>query len=111
MDFYEIFVRSPVNGAAQSMLSSSAGVERDVSDDELKYLIGRLDRKRVIIKSKLGIKSKAQARNLMYKSGKGYRTYRQALQPRIVDEFRRSGLAIRKLNNELARRAIIEATL
>lgn len=104
IDFYEVFVRTPVNGSAAKMLSSSDIIEEDITNDELNYLISRLVRKRRLLNQAIGVKTKAQRKNLKLKMNKGLETYRGALFPRSVDEWKRNGLAILKLNKELMSR-------
>jgi len=104
MDFYEIFVRSPINRSARNMLSASAECEKEISTDELKYLISRLHRKRKLLNLAIGIKTKAQRKNLALKLNQGVRTYRDALNPRGVDEWSRNGKAIERLCDELGAR-------
>ena len=104
MNFYEVFVRSPVNRQAAGMLSSSKQIEADIGRDELIYLIQRLERKRRLLSKAIGVTTGAQRRNLMWKINKGKKTYRSSLHPRGVEEWRRNGLAINRLKLELARR-------
>ena len=106
MDFYEIFVRSPVNGSARNMLTYKEHVETDIQKDELVYLIGRLERKRRLLNKALGITSKAQRKNLMRKIGKNRMSIRQRENPRGVEEWYRNGIAIRRLCDELSSRKI-----
>lgn len=106
MDFYEIFVRSPINGSARNMITYKQSVERDIQKDELVYLIARLERKRRLLNKALGITSKAQRKNLMYRIGKKRPTMRTVHNPRGVDEWYRNGIAIRRLCDELAARKI-----
>ena len=104
MDFYEIFVRSPVNGSAAKMMSFADGVEKDIDRDELAFLLRRLHRKRRLLNKAIGVDTNAKRKNLTYKLNQAKNTYRQALNPRGVDEWRRNGQSIRRLNNELESR-------
>ena len=104
MDFYEVFVRAPVNGSAASLLSASSRIEEEISREDLIFLIQRLHRKRRLLNRAIGIKTKAQRKNLMYKINNGKRTQREKASSRGVDEWRRNGFAIARLTTELARR-------
>lgn len=109
MDFYEVFVRSPISGSAAKMLSGSIFEESEISHEDLVFLLGRLQRKRKLLKNRLGIKSNAQKKNLTWKTNKGCRTYRNALQPRAVQEYIRTGQAMKILNDEFARRKVVNS--
>ncbi|MCP4991946.1 MAG: hypothetical protein GY928_39615, partial [Colwellia sp.] len=97
--------RTPVNGSANAMLIGGTDLPKvNATEEELRYLINRLERKRKLLNSALGITTKAQRKNLMYKMNKGVRNYRNEIQPRIVDEYRRNGYAIHRLAQELSTR-------
>jgi hypothetical protein len=104
MNFYEVFVRAPANGQAAGVLKAATGVEADIDRDELVFLIERLERKRRLLNKAIGITTKAQRKNLMTKINKGHRNCRSAIHPRGVDEWRRNGLALKRLHDELAAR-------
>ena len=104
LNFYDVFVRSPVGGAAQNLLSGRRHIEKDIDNEELNYLVTRLQRKRKLLNNALHITSKAQKKNLLYKINKGVRTYRSSALPRMVDEWVRNGKSIEILNKEFARR-------
>ena len=106
MDFYEIFVRAPVNGSARNMLVAADDIEKEISDDELKHLIERLLRKRSLLNKALGLTTKAQRRNLAYKLSTKRKSQRQKHNPRGVDEWQRNGQSIQRLSRELECRKV-----
>ena len=101
MDFYEIFVRTPVNGTAARMLTSGEVSKESIDRYEVIYLIERLMRKRRLLNKAIGIKTKAQRKNLMYRINKGKACIRTRTNPRGVDEWERNGRAIHILSKEL----------
>jgi len=103
MDFEEVFLRHPVNKAAAMMLSGKHDVS-EVTKEEILYILGTLKRKRELLNKAIGVTSKAMRKNLRWKLNKGISSYRNALRPRIVDEWSRNGEAIQTLMNELKRR-------
>ncbi len=104
MNFYDVFVRSPINRTAAIVAAPAYGLEKDISTDDIKFLIGRLRRKRRLLDRAIGIATDRQRKNMMYKLNKGRRTYRGALNPRGIDEWVRNGAAIQVLNKELQSR-------
>ena len=106
MDFYEIFVRAPVNSSARNMLVAADDIEKEISDDELKHLVERLIRKRRLLNRAIGITTKAQRKNLTYKLNHKRRTHRERFNPRGVDEWQRNGQSIQRLMRELECRKV-----
>lgn len=94
-------VSSPVNAAAAKAAAGTWAEVTEINIEDLIYLLGRLERKQRLLKLRIGIKTKAQHKNLKLKINKGLRTYRQSLQPRIVDEYVANGDAIRNLQLRL----------
>lgn len=101
MDFYEVFVRSPVNRSAGAMLSGKDNVEKEIQFDELRYLISRLQRKRKMLDYRLGVKKKNTRKNLMYKISHDISFLRTASNKEILQEWARNGQAIERLSREL----------
>ena len=104
MNLDAIFVRSPINRLAATVTSQRRVAVQDepLSREELAYIVQRLTRKLRLLKEVLGIKSKAQHRNLVWKTNKGIRNYRAEKEPRAVIEYKRVGEEIQRMNAELA---------
>ena len=90
------------------MLSASKVDDGDMTTDEIKYLMERLQRKRSLLNKAIGIESKAQRKNLMWRinQGRGHKTDRIKINARAVHEWRTNGLSIQRLNRELQKRRI-----
>jgi len=99
-----ILLRSPINTAAYRVTSQRgcATVDADLTRDELKALINRLKRKLRLLKLVLGISSRAQHKNTIYKYNRQIPQFRQAREPRALDEYVRVGRAIQRLKAELS---------
>ena len=59
-DFYDIYVRTPVNGTAARAISFSHAEEIDITTDEIKHILKRLHRKRKLLNTAIGITTKAK---------------------------------------------------
>lgn len=104
MNFYDVYVRTPVNKQAGKILNGKTLVESDISMQEMNYLVARLARKRKLLNKAIGITNKRQSKNLKRKlSGHGY-SIRKKINPRAVDEWYRNGQAIQVLVREIAER-------
>ena len=103
-DLYDIYVRTPINGTTARAISFSYAEETEITTDDIKYILKRLQRKRKLLNTAIGITTKAQKRNLRYKISKGQITVRGRYNSRGVDEWVRNGDAIFSLTRELTRR-------
>ena len=94
---------SPINRQAAMVTSQSGCDENDkpLTKLEIVHLVDRLKRKHRLLKMVLGIKTKAQHRNLMYKYNKRLPQYRQRDEPRAFTEYIRVGRDIQRLVIEL----------
>lgn len=99
MDYRDLPAMVPVNGRAASVVSQR-GIESDkpLSREELIEIVARLERKSRLLKLVLHIKTKAQHKNLMWKTNKGHRTVRSAAEPRSVKEYKRVGLELQRMH-------------
>lgn len=104
MDLHALLVRAPVNRLAASVVSSrrQAGADAPLSREELAYLIERLTRKHRLLKAVLGIRTKRQHANLMYKHAKGIPQFRRAKEPRAFVEYVAIGQNIQRLVQQAA---------
>ncbi len=95
----------PVNRQAAIVTRQAGCVEEDtdLTKPELVWLVDRLRRKHRLLKHVLGIKTKAQHTNLMYKYNKRIPQYRQRDEPRAMAEYIRCGKEMKRLIDELAR--------
>lgn len=104
LDLHAILVRAPVNRLAAAVVSQrrSAKADEPLKREELIYLISRLERKHRLLKQVLGVKTKAQHVNLMYKHKKRLPQFRQKREPRAFLEYVALGQHIQRLVRELA---------
>lgn len=99
----QILYATPVNKQTAIVVSQSGCVDSDkpLTKPELVYLVDRLKRKHRLLKSVLGIKTKAQHTNLMYKFNKKLPQFRYRDEPRSFIEYIRVGKDIQRLVKEL----------
>jgi P2-related tail formation protein len=93
----------PVNHTAARVVGRRRGLEEPstMTREELIDLMKRLERKLRLLKVVLGIDTKAKHRNLLYKTGKGMRTYRGSANSRTVEEYIRIGHEMQRMNRTL----------
>lgn len=99
----KILYATPVNKKTAIVVSQSGCVKSDepLTKSELVYLVDRLKRKHRLLKVVLGIKTKAQHTNLMYKFNKKLPQFRYRDEPRAFIEYVRVGQDIKRLVGEL----------
>ena len=99
MDYRDLPAMRPINGRAAGAVSQhGCATETDLSKSELLEIVVRLQRKSRLLKAVLNITNRAQHKNLMWKSNKGFKSDRFKADPRSVVEYRRVGLEIQRLN-------------
>lgn len=106
MDLHAILIRAPVNRLAASVVSQRRAAREDtpLNREELIYLVDRLARKRRLLEAVLGIKTRSQRSNLMYKHKRRLPQFRQAQEPRAFTEYIVVGREMQRLIVELAER-------
>ena len=104
MDWADLSLRSPINRQARRVTSQAGvrAVDAPLNADEIKPLLARLERKHKLLKHILGVRTKAQHKNLCWKYNKRIPQFRQTTEPRAFLEYVRVGRAIQILTNELA---------
>jgi hypothetical protein len=117
MNIDAILTSSPINQTAARVVSRRRGIEEATSmaREELVALKDRLERKQRLLKRVLGITTKAQHKNLLYRmnTGRMMLTERGKREPRSALEYKLVGEQIWRLNERLCemraeRRAIAE---
>jgi hypothetical protein len=98
-----VLASAPINGTAASVVAQSRAPasQGDMGPDEIKAIIDRLVRKQRLLKRVLGISSKAQHKNLMYRMNSVRRAVgvtRFQGNPRSAVEYKRLGIEINRLN-------------
>lgn len=102
MNYQDFAAMVPVNGRAARVVSQKGCTgDTPLSKDELLELVARLQRKSRLLKLVLNIKNKAQHKNLIWKSNKGFKTQRATAEPRALVEYRRVGVEIQRMLNEV----------
>jgi hypothetical protein len=76
--------------------------DRPMSREELAAITSRLQRKQRLLKLVLGIRTKAQHVNTLYKFNNKIPQFRFKAEPRALVEYVRVGKAIQRINAELA---------
>lgn len=116
MNLDRILTSSPVNTTAARVVGRRRGIEDpgSLSREELIEIVNRLERKLRLLKVVLGITTKAQHKNLVWKFNKGFKSNRFKSDPRAVIEYKRCGEEKQRLSRRLQelraeRRAIAEA--
>ena len=104
MNLEEILVRSPVNSMARQVTSQKNVSEEDkpISTNEIVLLVTRFSRKQRLLKLVLGIKTKAQHKNTIYRFNAGFKQFRASKEPRAMAEYVICGREIQRLNYELS---------
>lgn len=102
MDLHSILTRSPIDAAARRVTSGGVEVDGPMTREELAALVHRTARKQRLLKLVLGIKTKAQRKNVAYKASKGIPQFRANKEPRAFTEYLRCGREIQRLTRELA---------
>jgi hypothetical protein len=94
-----ILASAPVNTTAARVVSRRRGLEEPsaMTRDEILALIERLQRKLRLLKVVLGIKTRAQHKNLVWKFNKGFKSTRFKADPRSVVEYKRVGEQLQRL--------------
>lgn len=98
-----VITSAPVNRTAQAVIAKPRAPQSmgDIGRADLIALIARLQRKLRLLKVVLKIDTKAKHRNLVYKTGRGMRTYRGAANSRAVTEYLQIGHEIQRMNRTL----------
>lgn len=91
----------PINKTAAIVFGKSDNELSDIGRGDILELLEIIDRRRVKLKEKLGIKTRAQAANLRYKLNKGVPTARRIVCRDLVDELIQSGRAVEILKSRL----------
>lgn len=104
MNFFELFVRSPINRQTMRVTSqkNTVEIEKSLSRAELVEINSMLIKKQSRLKSILQIESKAQHKSMMYKIDRGFVSFRFEKNPRIALEYKRLGVEINRLNSEIS---------
>lgn len=94
---------APVNRQAAMAVSQTGCAEKEdlLSKKELVDLVKRLERKQRLLKHVLGIKTKSQHMNAMYKFNRRIGQFRHKDNPRVFIEYKRVGEDIQRLIREL----------
>jgi len=94
----------PVNRQAAIIVSQSRCVKEDkpLTKKELVDLLNRLIRKQRLLKHILGIKTRSQHNNAIWKFNKHIPQFRNKENPRCFIEYKRVGEEMQRLNKELA---------
>ena len=94
----------PINRQARVVTSQRhvATGDAPLTREELAHLTNRLQRKQRLLKLVLGIKTKAQHTNTLYKFNRKIPQFRGTKEPRALVEYVRVGQAIETINRELA---------
>lgn len=94
----------PINRQARVVTSQRhvATVDTPLTREELAAITNRLQRKQRLLKLVLGIKTKAQHVNTLYKFNKKIPQFRFKTEPRALVEYVRVGQEIQRINTELA---------
>lgn len=100
MDFYEIFTRAPVNGAARNLGTCKATPE-ELTYDELALVSGRMQKERVELAKKAGIRSKRHRKNLCRKIAKDPGYYEKLSSS--LKKWWNHGQSLERVNRELER--------
>ena len=106
MNIQEIMVRSPVDRMA-ALVTSQINIpeqDADLRSIEIIELLARLRVRQSALKLVLGINTKAQHRNAVYKFNCGFKCFRREKYPREMAEYLRAGEAMQILNAELSER-------
>jgi len=100
MIYSDIYTRLPINQTAKNVISqANAMPDKELSRDELVHILDLLKRKHKLLKSILGIKSRAAHKNMMYRYNKFSRKVGGAKQPRALAEYVRIGIEIQRMQN------------
>lgn len=102
-NLYNIFVRSPIDKKAANVVSQRYVEPNypDLNREELKEIVVRLQRKSQLLKVVLQIKNKSQHKNLKYRDNRGRPTLRSEREPRAVQEYRRVGEQIQRMESRI----------
>ena len=102
--WHKLLTGVPVDRVARRVTSQQHAAVGDtpLTRDELIALIARTARKQRLLKQVLGIKTKAQHTNVVYKASKNVRQVRAMKEPRSLSEYLRCGKEIQRLSQELA---------
>jgi hypothetical protein len=94
----------PINRQARVVTSQRhvAAGDLPLTREELVTITNRLQRKQRLLKLVLGIKTKAQHANTIYKFNRKIPQFRRTKEPRALVEYVRVGQAIARINRELA---------
>jgi hypothetical protein len=116
MDLHAILTSTPIDRVARRVVSQLGAAVGDtpLTQIELAALVNRINRKQRLLKRVLGITSKGQHKNTVYKAKKGIKQWRVEREPRAMTEYLRCGREVQRLTNELAelrklRRFVAEA--
>jgi hypothetical protein len=104
MNLDRILTSAPINQTAARVVSRRRGLEEasSMGREEIIEIVARLERKLRLLKLVLGIKTKAQHHNLVWKFNKGFKTTRFKENPRSVIEYKRVGEEMQRLIRRLA---------
>lgn len=104
MKHIELYALKPANRIASKVVAQSKTEHNEVlTKQELVELSNRLLRKQRLMKLFLGVKTRAQHKNLINNYIRGQHNHRIKKEPRLVAEYKRVGEAISILDAELAR--------
>jgi hypothetical protein len=106
MNLDAILASSPINQTAARVVSRRRGIEEptNMAREEIVALKARLERKQRLLKRVLGITTKAQHKNLVYRmnTGRMMLTERGKNEPRSALEYKLVGEQIQRLNVRLS---------
>jgi hypothetical protein len=102
MNIFDIYIRSPINRTAAT-ITSNRNCDHDylLSMDDVRHIMKLLVKKRKRLSAYLGLDTRAKVENLGYKLSKGKSPNYKGNEPRIVMEWRRTGLDIQRFTNRL----------
>lgn len=107
MKHIELYALKPANRTAGRVVSQSKHVDDEtLTKAELVELSNRLLRKQRLMKLFLGVKTRAQHKNLINNFIRKQHNHRIEKEPRLVAEYKRVGEAIDILAQELARQRV-----